>query len=61
MAVRRETGEYETKAERAAISADALAQLSEASFVSVETLAMNAYQVPLVRNLMKRLLTRLTV
>lgn len=43
-----------------AISGDSFAQLSESSFANAEVLAMNAYKVPLVRNLMKRLLTQLT-
>jgi hypothetical protein len=43
-----------------AISGDSFAQLSESSFTDAQALAMNAYKVPLVRNLMKRLLTQLT-
>ena len=42
------------------ISSDSFAQLSESSFADAQALAMNAYKVPLVRNLMKRLLTQLT-
>ena len=42
------------------ISADAFTHLSQSSFTDAEALTMNAYKVPLVRNLMKRLLAQLT-
>jgi xanthine dehydrogenase YagS FAD-binding subunit len=42
------------------ISEGSFAQLMDDSFGDAQTLTMNAYKVPLVRNLMKRLLTELT-